>query len=126
MIIKIILLAFISTIISVVLKPVKPEYSLMVGIGFTIIFAGMIVEPLISIFSSVLSISDYINGGDEIIKKIIKIISVAYLSDICSEICKSAGESAIAKKVDIGSRIYIAYTIMPVFVTLLDVIRNVI
>ncbi len=126
MIIKIILLAFVSTILSVILKPVKPEYSLLVGIGFAIIFAAMIIEPLSEIFLSVISISVYINGGEEIIKKILKIISIAYLSDICSEICKSAGESAIAKKVDIATRIYIAYTVMPIFVTMMDVIRNVI
>ena len=125
MLIKIVFLSIICSLISIILKSVKPEYSLFVSIAFCIIFIHIISEPLADVFIQLGSFSEYIQGGDEMLKRILRIITVAYTSEIAAEISRSAGESAIAKKVEIAGRIYAAQIIMPIFTILMDVIKNV-
>lgn len=125
MLLKIILLSVVCALISVILKPIRPEYSLLVNISYGIIFVYLICEPLYDVFANLESFSSYIKGGDDILKRIFKIITVAYTSEIVAEICRSAGESSIAKKVEIASRIYAAHIIIPIFSLLMGVIKNV-
>jgi stage III sporulation protein AD len=53
---------------------------------------------------------------------LIKIIGIAYLAQFAGEICKDAGESAMAAKVERGGRIMILAAALPAAVTLLDMV----
>ena len=125
MLIKIILLSFVCSLISVILKSVKPEYSLLTGIVFGVVFVYIISEPLSDIFVELNLFSQYIKGGEDVLKRVFRIITVAYATEIAAEISRSAGEGAIAKKVEIAGRIYAAQIVLPVFSLLMDVIKNV-
>lgn len=125
MLAKVICLSLICTLFSVILKSVKPEYALLVNISFGILFVYFISEPLYEIFLKLDSLSMYIQGGEDILKKIFRIILIAYMTEICAEVARSAGENAIAKKIEIAGRIYSAQIILPVFTILMGVIKNV-
>lgn len=126
MLTKILCLSLVCSLISIILKPVKAEYSLLVNISFGILFVYYISEPLSEVFLDLGSFSEYIQGGDEIFKRIFRVIIVAYISEIGAEIARSAGEGAIAKKVEIAGRIFAAQIVLPIFTLLMGVIKNVI
>ena len=125
MLAKVICLSLICALISIILKPVKPEYSLLVNLSYGILFVYIVSEPLSEVFLSLGDFSEYIQGGEEIFKRIFRIIIVAYVSEIGAEIARSAGESAIAKKVEIAGRICAAQVVLPIFTLLMSVIKNV-
>lgn len=122
---KLLLLSVICSVVSVILKPVKPEFSILVGLSFAVIFIYSVCEPMSEIFLELSGFSQYIKNGSEILTRVLKIITVAYATEIAAEISRSAGETAIAKKVEIAGRIYAARIVLPIFSLLMDVIKNV-
>ena len=56
---------------------------------------------------------------------IIKVLVVAYLADFTAQLCKDAGESAIAGKVELAGKIVIFYLSMPILLAILELINSV-
>ena len=55
---------------------------------------------------------------------IFKIICVAYICEFASGICRDAGESAVASKVETGGKLIIVYLSMPIITSLIDLLAN--
>ena len=55
---------------------------------------------------------------------ILKVIGVAYICEFVSSVCKDAGESAVASKVEAGGKIIIVYLALPILTSLLDLLAN--
>ena len=58
------------------------------------------------------------------VEVIFKIICVAYICEFASGICKDAGESAVASKVETGGKLIIVYLSMPIITSLIDLLAN--
>ena len=56
---------------------------------------------------------------------LLKITGIAILAEFATSICKDAGESAIATKIDIGSKVLIVSASIPIISSLLEVILKV-
>lgn len=53
---------------------------------------------------------------------LIKITGIAFLSEFAVSICKDSGESAIASKIELGSKIIIISMSVPIISSLLELI----
>ena len=60
------------------------------------------------------------------VKIVIKIIGVAYICQFASDICKDAGESSIAGKIELGGKIVIITMSMPIIYGLLELVSRII
>ena len=56
---------------------------------------------------------------------LIKMTGIAFLSEFAISICKDAGESAIASKVELGSKALIISMSIPIIYNLLEVILKI-
>ena len=56
---------------------------------------------------------------------LIKITGIAFLSEFAVSICKDSGESAIASKIEIGTKIIIISMSIPIISSLLEIILSV-
>ena len=54
-----------------------------------------------------------------------KVIGISYMCEFISAVCKDAGESSIAMKVDVAGKLIILTASLPVFKELIDVIAKV-
>ena len=53
---------------------------------------------------------------------IVKIVGIAFLAEFAVSICKDSGESAIASKIELGSKIIIISMSVPIISSLLELI----
>ncbi|AUS96160.1 stage III sporulation protein AD [Clostridium thermosuccinogenes] len=115
-------LGLISTILIVVLKAQKPEMAMQVGIITGIVIFMLLAGKL----SAVISLFyDYMSRADidtSYIATLLKIIGIAYVAEFGAEICKDAGESAIASKIELAGKAIIIVIAVPIFASLLDLI----
>lgn len=124
-IVKIVAFAFIALFIVLTLKEYKSNIavylSIIVGIG---IFLYMMTKvTAVMQFLQQLAIKaniDYIY-----LNTILKILGIAYLSSFCSEICKDAGESSIASKVEFSGKILILVLAIPILMAVLQSILKI-
>ena len=118
-IVKIIGVGFITLIITIILKEYKKEYaifSVLIG-GCIILFLSFDILKNIIEFIERLSKNTYY---DNFISLLLKITGISILTEYAISICKDAGESAIANKIDFGGKLLVISLSIPVISTALE------
>ena len=121
---KIIGVAFVTTIASILLKPTKPELSFAVTVTGVIVVLLFIVDGLqntLSVFTSIAAVTGIENG---LLKILIKIVGVGYLTEFGASILQDFGGNSMADKVVLGGKIAIVLLSMPVIEGLLNMIKG--
>ena len=58
------------------------------------------------------------------IKIILKVIGISYIIEFGKDICKDAGESAIANKMEMAGKVIIVSLSIPVVASLIDIVTE--
>ena len=124
-VVKIVGIALVALIIIIVIRQYKPEFAIYISIiaGVMILILGM--DKISQIISLLNSLASKASINKEFLILLIKITGIAMLSEFAVSICKDAGESAIASKVEIGTKIIIISMSIPIISSLLEVILKV-
>ncbi len=121
---KIIGVAFVTSISAILLRSTKPELSFAVTVTGVIVILLFIVESLqttVAIFAQIAKLTGVENG---LIKTLIKIIGVGYLTEFATGILNDFGSNAVADKVTLGGKIAIVVLSMPVLEGLLTMVKG--
>ena len=121
-IIKIIAVGLIAVIIVIIIKQYKPEFAIYVSIITGAIILYMIFGKLQEIINLLQNISSKAGVNSQFLSLLLKITGIAFLAEFAINICKDAGEGAIASKIEIGSKVIIVSMSIPIISSLLDVI----
>ncbi len=124
-IIKIIGIGLISLIIIIIIKQYRPEFAIYVSLiaGALIIF--MITDKISAIIQLLTDLSNKTAINNEFLVLLLKITGIAFLTEFAVSICKDAGESAIANKVDMGGKVIIISMSIPIIASLLETVIQV-
>ena len=123
---KIIGIALVSVIMAVLLKGYRPEISLAVSLTAMAVMFFMISPYLKTALGSFINLSEQIGLNMKYMAIIIKVIGIAYITQIAVEMCRDAGENALGTKVEICGKIVIIAMSMPVIYELFEVISEVV
>lgn len=124
-IIKIIGIAFIALITIIMLKQYRPEYAIFISILTGILILFLVMDRLTGIINLIETIQDKFSINTQFIALLIKITGIAFLSEFAVSVCKDSGESAIASKIEIGSKIIIISMSIPIISSLLEIILKI-
>ena len=124
-IIKIIGIAFLAVIIIVILKQYRPEFAIYASIIAGVLILVLASNTLSGIIDMIKNISNKTSINSEFLVILIKITGIAILTEFAVSICKDAGESAIASKVDVGGKIIIISMSIPIINALIDTVVKV-
>lgn len=123
-IIKLIGIAFVTAISALLLKATKPELSFAVTVTGSIVMLLFILDGLqntVSIFTSLAKLTGIENG---LIKILVKIVGVGYLTEFAAGVLNDFGSSAVADKVVLGGKITIVVLSLPVVEGLLTMLKG--
>ena len=123
-ILKIIGVAFVTSIATILLRATKPELSFAVTVTGVIVILLFIIDSLkntLWIFGELAQMTGVDTG---IIKILIKIVGVGYLTEFSSGILNDFGSSAVADKIVLGGKITILLLSLPIIEGLIQIIRG--
>lgn len=123
-IVKIIGIAFVTAIAAILLKSTKPELSFAVTVTGVIVILLFIVDGLrdsLTVFTAIAELTGVENG---LLKILLKIVGVGYLTEFGAGILNDFGSSAVADKVVLGGKIIILLLSAPVLSSLLQMIKG--
>ena len=123
---QIIAFSFIATFIVILLKQYKPEYAMIAMIAAGIFILLFVINKLSSVIVLLEELTDKIGINKEFFVILFKITGIAYIVEFASNICKDAGESAIASKVELAGKIVIVTLSIPIFSTLIQTMSEII
>ena len=121
----IIVLTMVIKEIIVILKQYRPEFAMYASLIAGILIFALIATKLSGIIEVLKSLSSKTAINNEFLVLLIKITGIAILTEFTVSICKDAGESAIASKVDLGGKVIIMSMSVPIMSSLLEVILNI-
>ncbi|MGN0157249.1 MAG: SpoIIIAC/SpoIIIAD family protein [Lachnospiraceae bacterium] len=124
MIVRIILIAIISVILGILVKAQKPEYSVYITIGVSMLIFFSAVTMISSIKQQLSFLGVIMEGNEKYYGMMFKMMGITYLCEFCSGICKDSGYQAIGTQVEIFGKITILLSGLPILLALIETIQN--
>lgn len=123
-IVKILGVAFITAVVSILIKATKPELSFAVMITGSIIILLFLIDNVKGTIIAVQVIAQESGIENGLLKLLLKIIGVGYISDFGAGILNDFGSNSLADKVILGGKIAIVLLALPIIENLLFLIKG--
>ena len=123
---RIVGIGLIGAILSILLRNSKPEFSMLIPVvvSFTVLACAM--PYLIRITEELSRMASSAGINSSYMRIVIKVIGISYLVCITAELCKDAGENAIAAKIERGGKLIILAMAIPIINSLLNLVKEII
>ncbi len=123
-ILQIVGIGIIAVILIITLKAQKPEIAVQISIVTGIVIFLLIASKLSAVIQLINSFAQKANINTAYISTLLKIIGIAYIVEFGSEVCRDAGESSVATKIELAGKVTIVLLAVPIITSLLDLIIN--
>ena len=121
---KIIGVAFVTAITAILLKSTKPELSFAVtvtGVIIILIFVADMLQNTVNIVAAIANLTGIENG---LVKILLKIVGVGYLTEFSAGILNDFGSNAVADKVILGGKLTILILSLPIIEGVLKLVSG--
>ncbi|CVK19635.1 MULTISPECIES: stage III sporulation protein AD [Sporomusa] len=121
-IIQIIGLGFIVTLLILVIKQQRPELAVQLGLTLSAIIFLMVLSKLNVVLDLFRDLAEKANISQMYLNTILKIIGIAYVTEFGAQVCRDAGEGAVAGKIEFAGKILVMVMAVPIIALVLDTI----
>jgi stage III sporulation protein AD len=121
-ILQIVGLGIVATILAVVLKTQRPELGVQISIVTGVIVFLMVASKMSTVIELLNGFTRKANIDMTYMSTVLKIIGIAYIAEFGAEVCKDAGEGAIAAKIELAGKVIIIVLAVPIITSLLDLV----
>ena len=125
LIIKVISFVLIALFLYLFFKDKRSDISVLLMLAAGILVFIFCIDQIAEIINFLKNISE--KAGIDIVYLgiVLKILAIAYLVSFASEICKDAGASSLASKVEFAGKIFILVLAIPILMAVLDSILQI-
>ena len=125
-IIKIIGIGLITVFAIMIVKPVKPEISIVVGLCGGLILLSYTIDYITQILNTFTNIISKTGLDLNLLKMVLKIIGVGYLVEFSASLCYDSGNSSIADKIIFAGKVIILAMSLPIVTNIIEIIIGII
>lgn len=119
---KIALIGIVTAVIAVSCKGIKTEYGLYAGLAGCMIIAIAGIGKLASLTDVISRFEGYISDNAGYIAILLKMLGIAYVAGIASDISRDAGYNAMASQIEMAGKFSILLISAPILEALLDTV----
>lgn len=124
-IVKIVGVSLISLVFIIILRQYKPEFAIYASIITGVIILFFVMDKFTGIINLLQNLSSKTSINNQFLTLLLKITGIAFLTEFAVSICKDCGESAVASKVELGSKVIIISMSIPIISSLLETILKI-
>jgi stage III sporulation protein AD len=121
-ILQIVCVGIIAVVLSSTIKKQRPELALQLGIATGLLIFIVVIIKLSAVIDFLQTFSKKANIDSTYINILLKIVGIAYIAEFGAEVCKDAGESSIASKIELAGKVTIVILAVPIISSLLDLV----
>lgn len=121
-IIQIVGISLVTTILVVLIRQEKPEIAIQLGIVLGVIIFLRMIDKVIAVVNILLDLSKKADIDSLYLSTILKIVGISYIAEFGSQICKDAGSSSIAAKIEFSAKIIILVLSAPILLAVMDLL----
>lgn len=124
-VIKMIGIGLIALVFIIIIKQYRPEFALYISFIAGALILYLALDKVTNVINLLKQICEKSGVNSEFLGLLIKMTGIAFLVEFAISICKDAGESAIASKVELGGKAVIISMSIPIIYNLLEVILKI-
>jgi len=119
-IIKIVGLCLVATVLIVIIKQQRPELAVQLSIVVGAVIFTMMLGKINSVITLMRQLAQKSDINVLYMGIILKIVGVAYIAEFGAQICRDAGEGAIASKIEFAAKVIVIVLAVPVIAAVFD------
>ncbi len=121
-VLQIVGLGIIVAVFAVMLRQSRPEMALFLGLCFGIVVFLLVLGKMGAVLSVFRDLARRSSVDEVYLVTLLKIIGIAYITEFGAQICRDAGEGAVANKIELAGKILIIVLALPIFVAILEIV----
>ena len=106
------------------LKALKPDYSVYLCLGISLLIFSFVAEKLSVIMDGLQAVQDCLPLKAGYLQILMKIVGITYIAEFASDLCKDAGYQTIAGQIQIFGKLSVLAVSIPVLTALLETIQT--
>jgi stage III sporulation protein AD len=118
-VLQIVAFGLIATVLVVVVKSQRPELAVLLSVAAGVIIFLLVLGQISSIMDIIKELATRAGINMVYMGTILKIIGIAYIAEFGAQICRDAGEGAVASKIEFAAKILIMVLAVPIVVAVL-------
>lgn len=121
---KIIAIGLITCLATMIVRPIRSDFAVIIGLVGGLIILFMVINYLATIFEVFKEIIGITSLNSNLYTLLLKIIGVGYLIEFTAGICSDTGNSSLGDKVLLGGKIIILVMALPIITNILQIIME--
>ncbi len=117
---QIVAVGLIATVLIVVVKSQRPEMAVLLSVASGVILFLLVLGKIGSIMDIIKDLASRAGISMVYLGTILKITGIAYIAEFGAQICRDAGEGAVATKIEFAAKILIMVLAVPIVVAVLQ------
>lgn len=120
--IQIVGLGFVVTLLILIIKQQRPEIAVQLSLALATIIFFMVLSKINIILNLFRDMAAKANISSMYLNTILKIIGIAYVTEFGAQVCRDAGEGAVAGKIEFAGKVLVMVMAIPIIALVLDTI----
>ena len=121
---QIVAVGIMGAVLSITIKKQSPEVALLITITASVLIFLMVLPMITEAVGIINHIGGLADGQAAYVGLALRVVGVAYMAELGASVCKDAGESAIATKIDLAGRVIIMVMALPIVMDILNIITR--
>lgn len=120
--IQIVGLGFVVTLLTLIIKRERPELAVQLSLALVVMVFLIILGKISVVLDLFRDLAEKANISQMYLNTILKIIGIAYITEFGAQVCRDAGEGAIAGKIEFAGKVFVMVMAIPIIALVLDTI----
>jgi len=121
---QIVIIGIITSILYLTLKDLNASFAFFLIIVTSIMIFFIVIQHIGTIIELITSLGERAHVDRLYMETILKIIGIAYITEIGSNITKDAGLGSVAAKIELAGKIFILILAIPIITSVIEAILN--
>lgn len=124
-IIQVVGLGFVVTMLVLIIKRDRPELAALLSLTLVITIFLLVLGKISVVLEMFKDLAQKASISQTYLYTILKIIGIAYLTEFGAQVCRDAGEGAIAGKIEFAGKIFVMVMAVPIIALVLETITKI-
>lgn len=114
------------TVVAVTVRSARPELAVQISLAGGTLILLLVLQRLASVVAVLVDLANRAQLSAPYLDIVLKVIAVAYLVGLGAQVCRDAGERAVADKLELAGKVLILTMALPVMVAVVDAVAGII
>ena len=122
--IKVAAIAVTGAVLGLVIKKNSPEMAIMLTISLALIALYLAFDTIRGVTDFVQSLAETTKISPAILTVVLKTVGISIITKLSADVCRDAGQASVGSGIELAGAFAALYIALPLFKTVMDMIRS--